>query len=74
MKTKIYTLLLIGLSLCSCEKTIDIDFHSVVPLYYVEGWITPYETIVRVSQTQIEITICQMNVERWARPIVWMSR
>lgn len=52
MKTKIYTLLLIGLSLCSCEKTIDIDFHSVVPLYYVEGWITPYETIVRVSQTK----------------------
>lgn len=52
MKAKIYTLLLIGLSLCSCEKTIDIDFHSVVPLYYVEGWITPYETIVRVSQTK----------------------
>ena len=52
MKAKIYTLLLIGLSLCSCEKTIDIDFHSIVPLYYVEGWITPYETIVRVSQTK----------------------
>lgn len=52
MKAKIYTLLLIGLSLCSCEKTIDIDFHSVVPLYYVEGWITPNETIVRVSQTK----------------------
>ena len=52
MKAKIYTLLLIGLSLCSCEKTIDMDFHSVVPLYYVEGWITPYETIVRVSQTK----------------------
>lgn len=52
MKVKIYTLLLIGLSLCSCEKAIDIDFHSVVPLYYVEGWITPYETIVRVSQTK----------------------
>lgn len=52
MKAKIYTLLLIGLTLCSCEKNIDIDFHSAVPLYYVEGWITPYETIVRVSQTK----------------------
>ena len=52
MKAKLYTLLLIGMTLCSCEKNIDIDFHSVVPLYYVEGWITPYETIVRVSQTK----------------------
>lgn len=52
MKAKIYTLLLIGLSLCSCEKNIDIDFHSMAALYYVEGWITPYETIIRVSQTK----------------------
>jgi len=52
MKSKIIVLLLTCLSLTACEKNIEIDFHSVMPRYMAEGWITPYETLIRVSQTK----------------------
>ena len=47
-----YILLCLCLGLCACERVIDIDYHDTVPLYAVEGWLTPYETIVHVCQTR----------------------
>lgn len=64
MKIKTYIILLLGaISLTACEKQIDIDFHSTTPLYAIEGWITPYETIVRVSMTKnMEDTTSVSNI------------
>lgn len=57
-------ILLCCLGLTACEKTIDVDFHSVMPLYMIEGWITPYETFIRVSQTKnMEDTVSYSNID-----------
>ena len=53
MKIKTYIILLLSsIGMTACEKNIDIDFHSTVPLYTVEGWLSQYETMVRVSKTK----------------------
>lgn len=52
MKSKIFVLLLCCIGLAACEKDLDMDFHSTAPRYAIQGWITPYETIVRVSLTK----------------------
>lgn len=52
MKRLKYILLCLCMGLCACEKTIDLDYHNMVPLYAVEGWLTPYETIVHVCLTR----------------------
>ena len=51
MKKYIY-LLFLSLSLIACEKEIEIDYHDAMPRYVVEGCITPWETVVRISHTQ----------------------
>lgn len=47
-----YSLLLLGLLLCGCERIIDIEYHDAVPRIAIEGWLTPYETIVHVCTTR----------------------
>ena len=47
-----FSWLLLGLLLCSCDKTIEIDYKDAVPRYAIEGWLTPFETIVHVCQTR----------------------
>ena len=63
MKSRIFILLFISLCLTACEKTINIDYHDIRPLYTVEGWLTPYETMVRVSMTKnMEDTTAISNI------------
>ena len=38
--------------LTSCEKEIDMDYHTVEPLYVVEAGITESGAVARISQTQ----------------------
>lgn len=52
MKSKILVLLLCCIGLAACEKDLDMDFNSTAPRYAIQGWITPYETLVRVSMTK----------------------
>lgn len=47
-----FSWLLLALLLCSCDKTIEIDYKDAVPRYAIEGWLTPFETIVHVCQTR----------------------
>ena len=39
-------------ALSSCEKEIDMDYHSVEPLYVVEAGISEEGAVARISQTQ----------------------
>ena len=39
-------------ALSSCEKEIDMDYHSVEPLYVVEAGISEDGAVARISQTQ----------------------
>lgn len=49
--------------LASCEKEIEIDYHTVEPLYVVEAGITEDGATARISQTQ------DMADEIGARPV-----
>ena len=40
------------LLLSSCEKEIDVDYHTVEPLYVVEAGISETGAVARISQTQ----------------------
>ena len=40
------------LALTSCEKEIDMDYHTVEPLYVVEASISEAGAVARISQTQ----------------------
>lgn len=45
--------LVIGLfGLCSCEREIGFDYHTVEPLYVVEASLSQTQTSVRISRTQ----------------------
>lgn len=48
----IYGLIGVALFFISCEKEITIDFHSIKPVYVVEGDLTPDKVSVRISTTQ----------------------
>ena len=50
-KTVQQLLLIIGVVLVSCEKDLDIDYHTTEPLYVVEASTTPAHTVVRITQT-----------------------
>ena len=45
-------LLLFCVGLCACEKKIDIDYHSTVPRYAIEGKVTPGEMTAHVCLTR----------------------
>jgi len=47
-----YALLLTAISLGSCEKEIDIDYHEADRQYVVEASVSNKGTTVRISQTQ----------------------
>jgi hypothetical protein len=47
-----FSWLLLGLLLCGCERTIEIEYNDSVPRYAIEGWLTPFETIVHVCLTR----------------------
>ena len=43
---------LLVLLLTSCEKEIDMDYHTIEPLYVVEAGISEAGAVARISQTQ----------------------
>lgn len=52
MKKIISILSFAAAMLTSCEKEIEVDYHSVEPLYVVEAGITENGATARISQTQ----------------------
>lgn len=62
---KIYTILTLGLAmLTSCEKEIDIDYHTVEPLYVVEANISDNGAVAKITQTlDVPDTLWNKNVE-----------
>lgn len=52
MKKILSFIVILSALLTSCEKTIDIDYHEVEPLYVVEASVTENGAFAKISMTQ----------------------